>query len=210
MRNKKLFKYSVFGAFGLMIIEYIPVSSVAYHKFGNCVQENVLRNLSDSWIKFVIQVLMVAHCCCALLIDMSPVNLTVEDCFRINHSFNIKRCLMRMCMMAAIVFTGWTVPKFNKLIDLIGSFSVTMQSLILPVVFYYFVQKKRITLRSKLFLLIIFVASVFVAIASTIYSAIEVVDPRAFTLPCYWCSFQYSPMDELISTNYTTNYTRIE
>ena len=196
MKDKRLFKYSVFGAFALMIIEYIPVSSVAYSKFGSCVHENVMRNLSESWIKLIIQILMVAHCSCAFLIDMNPVNLTVEDFFRVNHSLNMKRCLLRVCMMTAIIFTGWTVPKFDKLIDLIGSFSVTMQSLILPVVFYYFIQFKRINLWLKIFLFTIFMVSVFVAVISTIYSAIEVVHPKAFTKPCYWCSFSYSPQDE--------------
>lgn len=196
MKNKRLFRYSVFGAFGLMIIEYIPVSSVAYYKFGSCVEENVMRNLSDSWIKIVIQILMVAHCSCALLIDMNPVNLTVEDCFRVNHSFNMNRCFLRLIMMILIVLTGWTVPKFNKLINFIGSFSVTMQSLILPIIFYYFIQLTRLYKVEKMILLVIFIISIFIAIASTIYSGIEIVSPSAFTLPCYICNFHYSPKDD--------------
>lgn len=70
--------------------------------------------------KNVIQILMVVHCSCALLIDMNPVNLTVEDFFCVNHSFNMKRCILRIFMIISMALTGLKVSE--KLIRLLDHF----------------------------------------------------------------------------------------
>ena len=193
MRNKLHFNYAVYGAFTAMMLQYIPVSSIVYYKFGYCTEENVLRNLTDSGLKLAIQILLMAHVFCAYLIQLNPVNLTCEDFFQIKHEFSAVRCILRTMMVAATVVTAWTIPRFDKVINLIGSFSVSMQSLVLPVIFYYFLCKFRLSLKIRFILFIIFIVSLFIATASTIFAILDVTEADAFTTPCYMCEFQFSP-----------------
>lgn len=191
MKNKLHYKYAVYGAFTLMLAQYIPVSSVAYFKFGNCLQPNILRNLSDSWIKLAIQILITAHVFCAYLIQLNPVNLTCEDFFQVKHTFNFVRCMLRTLMVLATILVSWTIPRFDKIINLIGSFSVSMQSLVLPVIFYFFLFRNNLSPIIKLILLVILIISLFLASISTFYSIVDVTEPSAFTTPCYLCEFHY-------------------
>ena len=196
MKNKSQFKYAVYGAFFIMSMQYLPVSAIVYSKFGSCTQPNVLRNLSDTWIKLAIQVFLTAHVFCAYLIQLNPVNLTCEDFFAIEHRFSLIRCLLRTLMVIATIVTAWTVPRFDKIINLIGSFSVSMQSLVLPVIFYFFLFKPSLGKLSRFILSIIMIISLFISIVSTFYSVLDITEPDAFTEPCYLCHFQFDPHSE--------------
>lgn len=186
MKDKRKFTISVVFAFVIMLLLYLPVSVIAYWKFGEGVKANIIRNLSPSPLVTGIYILITAHVCCAFLIQINPVNLTLESILGVPHSFNWKRCLSRGIVATLAIFTGLTVPKFGKLLNFVGSFAVSLQSFALPAIFYLkLCPGKKMTLVKKVTLVAITLFGLFVAVVSTIYSLLELMLPDSFTLPCF-------------------------
>jgi vesicular inhibitory amino acid transporter len=188
MKNKKSFTKSVLIAFGILILIYMPVSIISLHKFGDGIKSNIIRNLPQTGLTTAIKVLMAGHVLCAYLILMNPVNLNIENFIGVDHSFNFFRCFSRVLMTLLAIFIGLSTPKFGKLLSLVGASAVVIQTYILPILFYYKLRKDEgagITTRMKVMLLVILIASVLTAVGAT-YSAIyDLLDPNAFTKPCY-------------------------
>lgn len=190
MKDKSQFTKSVILAFMLMLLIYLPVAIIGYGYFGNSVYDNVTRNLEHvsqyPWLTVIIQVLLTAHAYCAFLISINPVNLSLENFLQLHHSFNLKRCASRIVMMAMVLFVGLSIPKFGKLLNLVGAFAVSLQSFILPTVFYWKLEKhENLTFKTKLTLAIVLVLSVIIGTVSTVLTAKDLFAGDAFTYPCY-------------------------
>ena len=194
MMDKKQFTKSVVSAFTLMLMMYLPVSAIGYWKFGNGVKSNIIRNLQPSPLVTCIEVLILAHVFCAFLIQINPVNLTLETLLGIDHSFNWKRCTSRAVIVVLCIMTGLTVPKFGKLLNFLGAFSVSLQSFVLPALFYLKLKQPSKSSWSSILapfswnnlsLILIAIFGIFIAFVSTVYSLIDLLHPDAFTQPCF-------------------------
>ena len=190
MKDKSQFTKSVILAFVLMLLIYLPVAIIGYGYFGNSVYDNVTRNLEHvsqlPWLTVIIQILLTAHAYCAFLISINPVNLSLENFIGLNHSFNIKRCASRVLMMALVLFVGLSIPKFGKLLNLVGAFAVSLQSFILPTIFYWKLEKhENLTFNTKLTLIIVLIVSIIIGTVSTVLTAMDLFAGDAFTYPCY-------------------------
>ena len=187
MRNKKSFSKSVLIAFALLILIYMPVSVISFHKFGDNTKSNIIRNLPASGLTTTIQILMAGHVVCAYLIIINPVNLNIENYFAFDHSFNFFRCCSRVLVTLFAILIGLSVPKFGKLLSLVGASAVVIQTYILPVIFYYKLKNNESTVstKMKILLLVILIASVLTAVGATASAMFDLLDPKAFTKPCY-------------------------
>jgi len=185
MRNKRKFGVAVILAYVILAMIYLPVSVVGYHVFGNNVKSNVVRNITPSLIVTWIQIMIAIHVVCSYLILLNPVNLNVEEYLGIKHSFNLKRCISRVFIALIATLIGLTVPKFGKILNLVGASAVTMQCFILPCTFYYFLYQNTISKKVKILLISIIFAGIAVAISSSISALSDLFDPEAFTVPCF-------------------------
>lgn len=187
MKNKKSFTKSVLIAFGILILIYMPVSIISFHKFGDGIKSNIIRNLPANGLTIAIQIMMAGHVLCAYLILMNPVNLNIENFIGVDHSFNFFRCFSRVLMTLLAIFIGLSTPKFGKLLSLVGASAVVIQTYILPIIFYYKLKRSEseITTRMKVLLSVILIASVLTAIGASVSAIYDLLDPKAFTKPCY-------------------------
>ena len=187
MNNKKSFSVSVIAAYIVLILIYLPVSAVGYYRFGNHTQSNIIRNLSPSVLTETIQALITGHVFCAYLILLNPVNLNLENFLSIQHSFNWFRCISRCGITLLAIFIALSVPKFGKLLNLVGGSAVVFQSFILPAFFYFRLNNKEQTLtptqRYRLYGIV--TIALAIGIASSGSAMFDLLDPKAFTLPCY-------------------------
>lgn len=85
MKDKSQFSFACTVAFGLMFVMYTLVSVAGYLAYGSSVTSNVLKSLPPGPLTTTINVLMILHVICAFLIVMNPLNLSLEDYFRITH-----------------------------------------------------------------------------------------------------------------------------
>lgn len=186
MRNKKSFSVSVITAYIILILIYLPVSAVGYYRFGNNIQSNIIRNLPPSLLTTTIQALITGHVFCAYLILLNPVNLNLENFLTIQHSFNRCRCLSRIGMTLMAVFVALSVPKFGKLLNLVGASAVVFQCFILPAFFYFRLNKEQaLTATQRFSLFAIMTVALAAGIASSGSAMFDLLDPAAFTMPCY-------------------------
>lgn len=190
MKNKKSFTTSVILAFTVLIHIYMPVAVVSYHRFGDATKSNIIRNLAPGPLTTTIRALMTGHVLCAYLILMNPVNLNIENHLNFVHSFSYFRSFSRVLMTLLAVFVGLSIPKFGKLLSLVGASAVVIQTYILPVVFYYRLKKSEssVSIKMKALLSVILAASVLTALGATVSAIYDLLDPKAFTSPCYIAS----------------------
>lgn len=50
--------------------------------------------------------------------------------------FCMKRCIVRSCLVLLMVVVGETIPKFGKILSLVGGSTVTLTTFVLPPYFY--------------------------------------------------------------------------
>lgn len=100
-------------------------------------------------------------------------------------AFNLKRCISRTAVTLIAMFIGLTVPKFGKLLNLVGASAVTLQSFVLPCTFYYRLHRDSLGKTTKVLLITIIVVAVCVAISSSTSAVFDLFDPNAFTVPCF-------------------------
>ena len=115
--------------------------------------------------------------------------------FNIYTDFTYKRLLTRSFLMVAIVFCALTVPKFDKLLSLVGGSAISVQVFVLPPLFYmklvkdqvmdYEWPQRRISMVIKWFLYCSIGIGLIAGISSTISAVYDIVSPDSFQAPCY-------------------------
>jgi vesicular inhibitory amino acid transporter len=187
MKNKKSFRTAIMCAYVIMICIYLPVSVIGYYKAGSNVQANIIQNLQPSLLKKIIQILMTAHVLCAYLILLNPVNQNIENMIGLRHSLNIWRCISRSLVTILAMFTALSIPKFGKLLPIVGASTTLIQTFILPSIFYFFLvrQHECVSSGQKLLLLLLVVAGTAGCIFGTKSALSDLLAPDALTLPCY-------------------------
>lgn len=188
MEKKSAFNRSIVMAYMVMISIYLPLSVTSVHLLGPGIQDNIIQNLNPSFLKTGSVVLMTAHVFCAYLILLNPVNLNIETMLSIPHSLNVWRCVSRTIVTLLAIFTALTIPKFAKILPIVGASAVVIQTYVLPAVFYYFLATRdgnKVGIPMKCALLFLLVESVFIAFAGTSSALFDLFSPDAFSLPCY-------------------------
>ncbi|XP_054155610.1 uncharacterized protein LOC128954069 [Oppia nitens] len=195
MKEKDKFpKAVIYGFIGLLLL-YIPVSGGGYGVFGDQTAENIVQNLPQSALTTVIDCFFLVHCYTAFLIIVNPVLLELEDMLKIPKIFNWKRCVFRTALMAAMIFTGLSVPSFGPILDLLGGTTITLMAFVLPPAFYLKLcradpngefKARHVPLYTKIILAEIAIVGIFGGAASTYSSITWFADPESHMEPaCY-------------------------
>ncbi|RWS29794.1 amino acid transporter ANT1-like protein, partial [Leptotrombidium deliense] len=137
MRRREQFPSAVTLGFIILLILYYPLAFGGFIVYGDSVNDNILLSTEAGTITTIVNVLMDLHLFCAFLIVINPLNLDLENRFGISHDFNWKRVLLRTFVLFGVIFFGASVPKFGKILNLVGSSTVAVQTFLLPPWFYY-------------------------------------------------------------------------
>ncbi|RWS09375.1 amino acid transporter ANT1-like protein [Dinothrombium tinctorium] len=193
MKNKQQFPVAVIIGFLILLIIYYPLAVGGFLVYGDKVDDNVLNTTQNGTITTIVNVLMDFHLFCAFLIVVNPLNQDLEQRFGIDHFFTWKRITLRTLTVITILFFGTSVPRFGKILNLVGSSTVAVQTFVMPPWFYLKLcnydapnfKKIRISMKLKLYFGIVLVLGSIGGILSTYSSLLDLFDPDAFTLPCY-------------------------
>jgi len=85
-----------------------------------------------------VNMLITIHCILTLTIVINPINQEAAELFDVPQEFCMKRVIVRVGMMVAVVFAAESVPTFGPLLDLVGGSTLTLTSIIFPCVFYLY------------------------------------------------------------------------
>ncbi|KAF2354751.1 Amino acid transporter transmembrane domain [Trinorchestia longiramus] len=119
----------------VLLLMYIPISTVGYGVVGNEVPGNILRAVSG-YVVQVTQGLVVLHLLTAYVILINPVTQGLEEAFNLPRKFSWKRSLLRTLLVLFEVAVGLAIPDFAKILDLVGASTVTLMSFVLPPICY--------------------------------------------------------------------------
>ena len=194
----------------MLLVLYLPVAFGGYALYGKTVHPNILLNVTHGKLVTLIDILMAFHVLCAFLIVINPVTLTFEQSMKIPHSkalniantlitltmiseFTWKRIAVRSVIGLLIMFTGLSVPKFGKILNLVGGSTIALTTFILPPIFYISLIGQRhpdwplrtISRWTKVGLIAIAVIGLVGGITCTYSALVDLFDPAAFTRPCY-------------------------
>lgn len=187
MKEPKNFGKACLIGYLIVLLLYLPTSTVAYMIYGHKVDVNVLATIPKGPPATVVGILMTCHLIFAIVIVLNPVTQDLERLLKVPTHFTWKRIVTRTTMMASVIFLAESVPHFSSILSLVGGSTVTILAYICPPIFYMKLCKmnsEKVPLHVKVALYeIVFIGAV-AGVAST-YSAISDLITNKFTVPCY-------------------------
>ncbi|KAE9414562.1 hypothetical protein Angca_002823, partial [Angiostrongylus cantonensis] len=210
MKNPAEFTKSVILAFSIMAVMYGPVCVMGYLTYHDAIRDSIIPSIQTVWIQQTCNILITVHCILTLTIVFNPLNQELEDLFKCPHHFCWQRVLIRSGTMLGVVFVAETVPNFGPLLDLFGGSTLTLTSVILPCVFYVYLNTWKIkqespdvkndspitlrdvfkyTPRTTLITCISIMIFGLLGGAAATFSAIVELTSTNFLLPCYVSPF---------------------
>ncbi|KAK5964634.1 Vacuolar amino acid transporter 4 [Trichostrongylus colubriformis] len=226
MKNPAEFTKSVILAFTIMGIMYGPVCIMGYLTYHDAIRDSIIPSIQTVWIQQAINILITVHCILTLTIVFNPLNQELEDLFRCPHHFGWQRALIRTGTMMAVAFVAESIPNFGPLLDLFGGSTLTLTSVILPCLFYLYLNARlekekysgkkddspatlgevfKYNPRATLFICVgIIVFGLFGGAAAT-FSAIVELTTTNFLLPCYVSPFLHKELSQDLSLSHPSD-----
>ncbi|XP_065557239.1 uncharacterized protein LOC136025283 isoform X2 [Artemia franciscana] len=193
MKDKTKFPKAVAIAFvGLMLI-YFPMATTGYYVYGDSVDSNILNNLSQGPMTVAAQVLIGAHVFSAFIIIFNPVCQELEKALKVPSEMTWKRIVTRTLLMLLALFIAETVPRFGKILDLVGGSTISLLTFILPPLFYMRIvdQRKpewierRISIIERIICWVMIAVGTLGGVASTVSAVISITQDSGMDVPCY-------------------------
>lgn len=192
MENKKEFSKSVSISFSVILALYLPVTAGGFFVYGEAVEMNIAMSLTKTILVTIANVLMAVHLIFAFLIIINPVCQELEEIFQFPRVYHWKRCLLRSLIIMGMILVGEIIPKFGKILSLVGGSTITLLTFVFPPLFYMRLcsmknplwPERKIPLHIKVYLWELIIIGVVGGTAST-YSAILSIFGSGMAKPCF-------------------------
>ncbi|KAI1288323.1 hypothetical protein HDE_09353 [Halotydeus destructor] len=109
-----------------------------------------------------------------------------------------KRFVFRTTIGLIVILTGLSVPKFGKVLNLVGGSTISLTTFILPPIFYIALLKKKskesghkVSILTIIVAVTITLMGITGGIAATYSSLTDLFGPNAFTKPCFSQLFRF-------------------
>ncbi|KIH42591.1 hypothetical protein ANCDUO_27424 [Ancylostoma duodenale] len=129
---------------------------MGYLTYHDAIRDSIIPSIQTVWIQQACNILITIHCILTLTIVFNPLNQEIEDLFgcphrefRATHDFCWQRVVIRTGIMIAVVFVAETIPNFGPLLDLFGGSTLTLTSVILPCLFYLYLNARQVKEREE-------------------------------------------------------------
>ncbi|XP_048769154.1 uncharacterized protein LOC125675475 isoform X2 [Ostrea edulis] len=208
MRKPSDFKWAVLMGYIVVMLMYLPITTVSYFIYGKNVKDNILLMPNGGVINQIVEVMITVHLILGFLIVINPFCQELEHYARVPKHFTWKRCVFRSVVVAAILFVAESIPTFGAILSLVGGSTVTLLAYICPSLFYLKLKSVRqedimivngnskedvalqakenpgLPLWVKVMNIEIILLGAVAGVAST-YSAIKSIITSDFSKPCY-------------------------
>ncbi|GIY90092.1 proton-coupled amino acid transporter 3 [Caerostris darwini] len=183
MANKQQFNKATILSFVGILLIYLPVTIPGYAILGSAVPVNILLAIEKGYLRTFIEACLAMHIFMAFLLAINPVAQEIEEAFKVQSNFNYKRCIIRTVIVAVILMIAYTIPHFEKILNLIGGSTMTLLSFIFPPLFYFLLNKKgyndskkSISLPEKIFLFQVIITGCAGAISCTYFAVRDIIE----------------------------------
>ncbi|CAA22315.1 Amino acid transporter transmembrane domain-containing protein [Caenorhabditis elegans] len=140
------FNKSVISSYILITLVYLAVSITGLIAYGDSMIDTVIPSIQLTWVAQTINILITAHILPTIIIVLSPLSQQVEEWIKIPNQFGCRRVLVRTFILFLVMFTALSVLKLGLFLDLVGATTITLMTMLLPSIFWLFMQasaKKR-------------------------------------------------------------------
>lgn len=193
MADKTKFGKTIYWSFAAILLMYLPIAIGGYAVYGEAVAPNIAMSLSATPLTLVANVFMVIHLVFAFIILINPVCQEVEELYNVPRDSVGWRMVVRLSIMAAILFVGESIPRFYTILALVGASSVALLTFILPSFCYLALISKtpgegQAPVQApgwmKMLCYEVIALGVFGGLAAT-YAAMSAIFSTSQVLPCY-------------------------
>ncbi|KFM73288.1 Proton-coupled amino acid transporter 3, partial [Stegodyphus mimosarum] len=193
MRDRTQFPKAAIIGFSVLLLLYLPVAVLGYSVYGKDLNPDIIQTLPDSTLRSAVEILLALHLFFAFLLVINTPAQEMEEFLKVPNRFGWKRCMLRTAVMLLIVFVAQTIPRFGKVLNLVGGSTATLTTSVFPCYFYLMLcsqentewPQKRIPLYEKIYLFFIMITGIIGGCIST-YSAItDIAQAKSFNPPCY-------------------------
>ncbi|XP_035213528.1 amino acid transporter AVT1D-like isoform X2 [Stegodyphus dumicola] len=193
MRDRSQFPKAVTIGFSVLLLLYLPVAVLGYSVYGKDLNPDIIQTLPDSSLRSAVEILLALHLFFAFLLVINTPAQEMEEFLKVPKRFGWKRCMLRTAVMLLIIFVAQSIPRFGKVLNLIGGSTATLTTSVFPCYFYLMLcsqestewPQKRIPLYEKIYLFFIMITGIIGGCIST-YSAItDIAQAKSFNPPCY-------------------------
>ncbi|XP_035215245.1 amino acid transporter AVT1H-like, partial [Stegodyphus dumicola] len=184
MANRQQFNKATLIGFAGLLLLYMPVTTAGYAVLGSSVAPNILLSIEVGYLRSFIEACLAAHILLAFLIVINPVAQETEDALGVEPNFNYKRCIIRSLIVGLVLLISYTIPHFDKIMNLIGGSTMTLLTFIFPPLFYIQLcnndeskldTRRKISLSEKGFLIQVMAVGIAGGIACTYFALMEIV-----------------------------------
>ncbi|CAH2103475.1 unnamed protein product [Euphydryas editha] len=193
MVDKSKFNKSLQYGFLAILALYLPIAIGGYAVYGESVGSNFITSLSATPLTLVGNVLIAIHLVTAFIILINPVCQELEELYGISRDSIGYRTLIRLSIMAGILFIGESIPRFYTILALVGGSTIALLTFVLPSYCYLSLMNQTpaegqapndVAGWVKLVCWEIIVIGVVGGICAT-YSAISAIFSTSQATPCY-------------------------
>lgn len=191
MRQPEKFGKAIFLAYFILLLMYLPVAICGYSVYGVNSKDNILENLSEGPMQYIVEILITLHLFFGFVIVINPVCQEMEEVVGIPTHFTFKRIISRTVIMLVVLFIAESIPHFGAILSLIGGSTTTLLAYILPPVFYLKLcsmdgdwEQQAPSLATKVACVEIMLIGLVAGVAST-YAAVDALVTSSFSTPCY-------------------------
>ncbi|XP_015787277.1 amino acid transporter AVT3B [Tetranychus urticae] len=193
MQRKDKWPQAVILGFLILFLLFTPFSIIGYLAYGSSVDNNIVHSVPGGIKRDIVTILMAGHLFFAFILMINPGVQLIENQLKIDRSFNWKRVVIRFLMLCLVVFIGESVPRFGKVMDLLGGSVMTFLAYIFPPLFYVKLcsmkspswPQRNISLFFKLYCYKIILLGLIGGICATVSAMVAILGPNTFVLPCY-------------------------
>ncbi|XP_038216230.1 amino acid transporter AVT1D-like [Zerene cesonia] len=193
MTDRSKFNTSLQYSFLAILALYLPIAVAGYAVYGEAVAPNVAASLSATPLSLVGNVLMAVHLLAAFIILVNPVCQEMEELYSVPMDSVGYRTLVRLSIIAGILFIGESIPRFYTILALVGGTTIALLTFTLPSYCYLSLLNKgsgegqppfTASGWTKLFCWEVITVGVVGGIFAT-YSALSAIFSTAQAVPCY-------------------------
>ncbi|VVC93779.1 uncharacterized protein LOC126978289 [Leptidea sinapis] len=132
MTDKAKFNNSLKYSFAAILAMYLPIAIAGYAVYGEAVAPNVSASLAATPLTLVGNIMMTMHLLSAFVILVNPVCQEMEELYNIPRDSVGNTALVRLSVMAGILFIGESIPRFYTILALIGGTTIALTTFVLP------------------------------------------------------------------------------
>eukprot|EP00668_Euglena_longa_P000705 GGOE01000854.1.p1 GENE.GGOE01000854.1~~GGOE01000854.1.p1 ORF type:complete len:461 (+),score=151.06 GGOE01000854.1:75-1457(+) len=175
MRQPTEFPAALTVSFVLISCIYVLFSALCYSTFGAGTKENVLENLPPDKLRDASLLMVTIHINAAFCLYMNPVFYLIEERLGVENRSGAEqdgvqvlgRVLLRSVLVLLLLAVALAVPYLGAVMDLVGGTVYLGMGLLLPLVFYWKLQRPALSRMQEAALWLLVGGGLLLSLAST-------------------------------------------